>query len=484
MPEALIEQFDDLWRQSRNAFEQERVWLRAKTLAYSSLVCLGRHTVTGLVTTGGRQFEDWSAFYRLFARERFDSDRLFSVVRRDVLKSLPREAPVVAAMDDSILKKTGKKTAGVAYRRDPLGPPFHTNFVRGQRVLQLSAALPSGPVPDGARMIPIDFEHTPTPQKPRKDAPLEAWQQYRQAQKEMNINRKGVERLSALRQNLDNDPEGDKKALWVVVDGRFTNRTVLKNLPQRTTLIGRIRKDTKLHYLPEPDNQPVKGRKCLYGELAPTPEQLKQDPDVAWDKVDVWAAGKVHSFKVKTITSLRWRPAGADTDLRLIVVAPLAYRLRKGSGLLYRKPAYLICTDPDIPIKQVLQAYVWRWDIEVNFRDEKTILGVGQAQVRTESSVAKVPQFMVATYAMMLLAAYHTYGSKGIPDALPPPKWRKEEKPRRASTQHIINQFRSELWGKALGYSNFSGFKNRKYQNMNHQNITPHLPSAVLYANA
>ncbi len=445
---------------------------------------MGRHTLTGLVTTSGRQFRDWSADYRLFAEERFEAKHLFGVVRRNVLKILPKDVPLVVAMDDSLLRKRGTKTAGVAYRRDPLGPPFHTNFVRSQRVLQLSAALPSGPMPASARMIPIDFKHTPTPKKPRKDASKTAWQQYRQTQKKMTISRKGVECLSALRNSLDDEPEGRQKSLWAVVDGRFTNGPVLKNLPKRTTLIGRIRKDTKLYYLPKHDDQPAKGRKYLYGKLAPTPEQLRQDPDVPWEKVDVWAAGKVHSFKVKTITPLRWRIAGADINLRLIVIAPLAYRLRKDSRLLYRKPAYLICTNPDISLPQVLQAYVWRWDIEVNFRDEKTLLGVGQAQVRKETSVEKVPQFMVATYAMMLLAAYQTFGGNGIPDTLPPPKWRKKEKPQRASTQKIINLLRAELWSKAMGFSYFSGFNKSRYSNMNPHKFKPHLHSAVLYANA
>ena len=35
----------------------------------------------------------------------------------------------------------------------------------------------------------------------------------------------------------------------VVVDGRFTNAKLLKNLPPNTTLIGRIRRDAKLFFL-------------------------------------------------------------------------------------------------------------------------------------------------------------------------------------------------------------------------------------------
>jgi hypothetical protein len=53
----------------------------------------------------------------------------------------------------------------------------------------------------------------------------------------------------------------------------------------------------------------------------------------------------------------------------------MGYRLTKNGKLLYRKPAYLICTDPNADIREILQAYIWRWDIEVNFRDEKITLG-------------------------------------------------------------------------------------------------------------
>jgi hypothetical protein len=47
--------------------------------------------------------------------------------------------------------------------------------------------------------------------------------------------------------------------------------------------------------------------------------------------------------------------------------------------MLYREPAYLICTETGLGIEDILQAYIWRWEIEVDFREEKTLLGCGQA---------------------------------------------------------------------------------------------------------
>ncbi|MBU0717952.1 MAG: hypothetical protein KJ749_06865, partial [Planctomycetes bacterium] len=58
-----------------------------------------------------------------------------------------------------------------------------------------------------------------------------------------------------------------------------------------------------------------------------------------------------------------------------------------------------ICTDPDLPLDQLLQHYIWRWEIEVNHRDEKQIIGVGEAQVRGARSVERQPAFAVACYS-------------------------------------------------------------------------------------
>ena len=360
---------------------------KARLHMLSGLVCLGRHTVTGLLRTSGKIFTDWSADYRFYGR--FDSQDLFDLVSAQAMGFLPRtDQPLVVSMDDSLLRKGGNHTHGVGWRRDPLGPPFHTNFVRGQRILQLSACLPAR---DGsARSVPIDFQHAVVPKKPRKDAPEAAHQAYREAVKASNINRVGAERIAHLRERIDSD-----RALHLCVDGRFTNRTIFKSLPPNTTLIGRIRKDAALHYpVDETDraatgrHRPAPagaGRRRVYGKAAPTPEELRQDSSVPWQPIEAYAAGKRHRFKVKQLGPLKWRKAGGEADLQIVVIAPLGYRLCKGGKILYRQPAYLICTDPNLDLQAVLQQYLWRWDIEVNFRDEKNAPRIGTSSGENRS---------------------------------------------------------------------------------------------------
>ena len=402
---------------------------------------------------------------------------MFDVIRDRISSRMSSQDPLVVALDDSLLHKRGRKIPGVSYRRDPLGPPFSVNFVRAQRVLQLSAAYDCAG--GRARMIPIDFAHAPTAIRPRKAAPIEQWQHYKEEQKRFNLSLQAKQRVTLLREKLNNS-QAPQRPLWLVVDGGYTNAKMLKNLPANTMLTGRIRHDAKLYYLPQ--NASLLGRRKVYGEPAPTPEQLLKDESVPWQTVKVFAVDKYHDFKIKTLAPLRWRSAGAGHDLRLIVIAPLAYRPSKNSKLRYRKPAYLICTGPTAPIEKILQAYVWRWDIEVNFRDEKTLLGVGQAQVRNIASVEKVPAAAVAAYAALLLAGIRAFGNDQIPDDLPYPKWQSPSKKKRASTMDYLRLLRRELWAKAIRHCNFSSFVNSNHTDTKPQKLQLNLSSALFYA--
>src|SRR5271157_3398842 len=470
----MIGEFDRVFEQARPAFTQDRSFERTRILAISSLVGLGRKTISGLLCATSQQFYDWSAAYRLFERRRFDAGALFDPVRREVVARLEQREPLVVMIDDTLIRKKGRKVYGTAWRKDPLGPAFNTNFVWGQRFLQISAALPDTTVAGQARAIPIQFAHAPTPAKPGKKATDQQWVQYRAEKKSTKLPFVGSQHLAHLRAGLDEDRQPSRPVI-VAVDGSFTNRTFFRNLPHDTMAIGRIRKDARL-FLP-PVQRIGPGRRRFYGDPVPTPEQIRQDDSIPWVTVRAFAAGKYHSFEIKTIAPLRWRGTG-ERDVRLVVVRPIAYRPRKGSPLLYREPAYLLCTDTELPLDRLLQSYLWRWEVELNFRDEKTVLGVGQAQVRVPAAVQAVPALMVAAYAMLLLAGARC---KPKSSALPPPKWRASDPSVRDSTARLVNIFRSQLWRKAIGV-NLGHFANKTTSGAKPCLLNMSLPSAVFYA--
>ena len=462
--------------QARPSFSQRRTWERGRSLLFGALACLGRHTVSGLLCATGQQFVDWSAAYRLFEARRFDPEALFSPVRTAVLERLKQAMPVIASLDDTLVYKRGRKVAGASWRRDPLGPPFRPNFSWAQRFVQISLLLPTQGAPGPARAIPADLVHAPTAKKPSQNDPPELWEEYRQKQKQMRTSQVGSERIAHLRTALDDDERSQARELLVAVDGGYANQTFLRELPAKTTVVARIRKDARLFSEPAP-SAPKRGRRRLYGERLPTPEELRHDESIPWMKVEAFAAGAAHTFEVKRVGPVRSTTTG-EKDVQIVIIRPLAYRPKKGARLLYRDPAYLLCTDPDLPIETLLQAYLWRWEIEVNFREEKTILGMGEAQVRTESAAALAPSFVAAAYGMLHAAAAQADITES---GLPLPKWRRNQPPRRASTTALINRLRADLWTQALGL-NKNGFAATANDRRSPLNSQPHLASAVCYA--
>lgn len=211
-------------------------------------------------------------------------------------------------------------------------------------------------------MIPVDFTHAPSAKKPKAKATDAEWKDYRKAQKQLRVTQVAIERLTHLHRQLS-------RGFTAIGDGGYTNSCVLKGLPDSLKFIGRVRKDAKIYEIPS--FQPLKGRKRRYGNALATPEQIRQDDSIAWQHVEAFACGKLHQFRLKVISHIRLRMDGGKNNYSLIIIAPLAYRPRKGARLLYRQPAYLICSDPGMSVQKALQNYLWRWDIEINFREEK-----------------------------------------------------------------------------------------------------------------
>lgn len=447
---SLLSTFESLLESWRELFPQSRTYERAQRLTFGLLSCLRLHLTSNAICACGLQFKDWSADYRVFSRSGWDPHRLFDPIFAHLHRFLPTaDSPVFAAIDDTLCKKTGRKIPGAATGRDPQSLPFHVNLIRGLRFVQVSLLVSPLDQRGPARALPVRFELAPPAVKPKKNASEEEKELFRKEKKKRSLTTVGVAMILSVRDQLDQRPETVARQLIVSGDGSYTNGSVLKKLPPRTTFIGRIRKDAKL-FLPLPESSGSKsaGRPQRYGPPAPTPEQVLKDESIPIQKVAAFAAGQMREFSLKILKPVYWRKSGADLPLMLVVIKPVGYRLRNGSKLLYRDPAFLICTDLTLAIEILLQAYIDRWQIECNHRDEKSFLGVAQGHVRSPLAVARLPQFQAAGYSLLVLAALNVYGFQRTAAFLPLPKWR--GKSIRPSVLDILNLLRQQICGRHL----------------------------------
>jgi hypothetical protein len=400
-----------------------------------ALLCAAKpKTITSALEWLGRDQQDWSADYRLFSQTQWPAQAAFAPVLTQALAHSACGGPrVYFGQDDSLLRKTSQKTFGVSYARDPLSPPFQVNLVLGQRFVQTSLLLQPGGPDHPWRALPVCFTHAPTPKIPKRASPQEQ-AQLKEVRKKHRLSVVAVEQLRLCRQQLDLQPGGILRTLVDAVDGSYTNRTFFAGLPERTEAVGRIRKDAKFRaYLPPSERRGAR----KYGADLPTPLQSLQDPTLPWQSGPVFVAGQIRTLHFKEVRRVCWPKVTQTRPMRAILIKAPGYRLRKGSKLLYREPAFLITTDLTTPAQELIAAYLARWEVEVNFRDEKTLLGVGQAQVRNPQSVSRTPAFLVACYSMLLWSSICIYGDRRTEDFPRLPRWRVDE-PARPSTRDLI----------------------------------------------
>ena len=423
-------------RELEPQFSQRRTAIRAQRLMLSGLLTMGRSWISRWISSTGRGGVDWSADYRVFSRSPWDAKRIFEPVVRHTLE-MSKDRYLTIPFDETIVARSGKHVKAATWLRDPLSPHFHVNLKRGIRYLHFATAPHAGQI-EGVprRSFPIRFEMIQTVKKLKKEATEEELQTYREAKKKFNPSAMAVDAFEELRALYDKMGATDKTLVFVG-DGSFCNRKTMSVVSERTILVARARKDAILC------QRAVAGSNRIYDEKKFTPEDLRIDDNVPWQTASIFHGGMRRELRFKEIKDVLWQGGARRNPVRLFILAPTPYRLTKTGKIYYRNPAYLLTRNHDAPATTLIQSYVDRWEIEINHRDIKSTMGVGEAQVRNDSSVTRQPAFVVAAYSLLLVAAFKAYGPHRTVEYETLPKWRTRP-PQRPSSIDVVTRLRRE----------------------------------------
>lgn len=434
----LLSRYLAIAEELRQVFRQQRTARRAVSLMVAGLLCLGRHWISRWRWLRGGDPGRWSADYKLFSRARWDADQLFDPAIRHGLP-FTGSGPIVLAGDETRVRRGGRRVKRSRWTRDPLSPAFHVNFMKGIRFCQFSLLLPLYRLAAvDCRAVPVSFRPVDLPAKPHRSAPPEEQAAYRDACKLNRMCLKAVEQLRNLRDAFDRLGARARRLL-VALDGGFCNSTMFRAGLERLDLLARCRKDAVLCRRARDRRSPSR----VYGRCTFTPESVRRDSRYPWRRTMVFFGGRWRHVRYKEVKPVLWRGGARRKPLRLLVVAPVPYRLSPGSPLYYRQPAYLLTTDLKLPAHDLLQAYFDRWQIEVNHRDEKQQIGIADPQVWNDLSVDRQPAFLVAGYSFLLLAALEAYGPSRTDQYLQPPPWQRSRRSR-PSCEDLLAMLRTQ----------------------------------------
>jgi hypothetical protein len=407
-------------------------------MVLGEIFSFGRHTVTQGLLSLGITDGDWSAWYRLFSRDRFDEEKLSACLLQESLAHVGAEEPYCAAVDSTSIHRSSLKMPGTSWMRDARFSAFRPGIHRAQRFLHGAWLTP---LEAGySRAIPLRF----LPAFPPKAIPADV-----PARREWEA---GSAFIHWLRQGLDAAGRTAQKLL-VLADGGFDVLDLWRGLPERVVLVTRTARNRCLYSLPKLDSQPGPGRPPSYGERAPHPADWLHAGLRHWPTQDVEVRGKQIKMRHQVLGPFV-REGLPERPLFLIVVKGM-HRLvgKKKPRYKHRAPSFYLVSAVQtakgdwqlpLPIATIL-TWLWqRWEIEVAHREMKSGLGLGEKQCWNKRAAVISVQWSAWTYAVLLLAAYRTWGVCGGPP--PPQRWWPGAK--RWSFTTLWRAYRSDLWNK------------------------------------
>jgi hypothetical protein len=426
---------DSLLVAHRPAFTQRRTYDRLVTLVFGCLVAFARHTLAQLLLVLGQGDQDWSATYRLFSRERLDYERLGHCFLGEYLQTVPATGPFVVAVDGLKLRRSSRRMEGTAWDKAPGTAPFRPGICRMQRYSHLAGLLPQEA--GYSRAVPLRLAPAFPPKAVFRGAPTPKteWEA-------------GLDQLDWLRGELDQAGRTEQEVL-AVTDATYDVCALWTSLPQRVLLLTRTKRNRVLYALPQ--RRPGPGVPAKYGERAPTPGAWLRGRERPWKQVTVCVRGRERTQRVQ-VQGPYLRDGMPDLPLFLIVVGGTD-RVVRGRRVRTDPAFYLIQARQTergwalpLPLETLL-SWAWqRWEVEVCHRESKAGFGVGEMQSWADGATIRTARWQLWTYAVLVLAAYRTWGLTGQPSR-PVSRWWPGAQ--RWSFNTLWRTYRAELWGRA-----------------------------------
>lgn len=226
---------------------------RFVTVMTGWLLCIGKHTVTGVVRAAGVADRDCGGYHRFFSRGAWSPEQVGRAVFQLVLQLVPRDERVKLTLDDTLARHTGKHIASAGMHRDALlstgkKPFFH--FGHNWVVLAVAVTLPWGKSFSLPCLVQL-YRTVKTAQKQKVEH---------------------LKRTVLAAQMLANLVKYEQNRRFLVfADNAYVNRAVVRALPEGVDLVGRGRMDAAL-YAPPPVHRGA-GRPRIKGKRIASPQQ-------------------------------------------------------------------------------------------------------------------------------------------------------------------------------------------------------------------
>jgi hypothetical protein len=373
----------------------DQVWEWVKVLLVGAILAPGKRTVTSALRVMGLQHErQFQNYHRVLNRATWSSRAVSRILLRLLVAAfVPADAPVVVGLDEHIERRRGTKIAAKGIYRDAVRSS-KSFFVKTSGLRWVSMMLLAS-IPWAKRVWALPFLTVL--------APSERYHQER-GQRHKHVTDWARQMISQLRRWLPD------RQLVVVADSTYAAIELLAacaGLPQPVTVITRLRVDAAL-YDPAPPRTPGRrGAPRKKGARQPTLAQRVADPATGWEELTVrWYGRRTRVVKVATGTAVWYHSGMPVVPLRWVLIVDPRGRF---------VPQALLSTDTTLTAQQIVEWYVWRWQLEVTFEEARAHLGIETQRQWSDLAILRTTPALLGLFSLVTLLAHQVLQEQALP---------------------------------------------------------------------
>ena len=375
---------------SFNPVMTSRTAANMAVLARGALLSTGPRTVTSCLVAAWPWVEKhWSAYGNVLRRARLDSPALARILFTIILRLLPRRAPIMLAVDESLVRRYGPRVVGVGMHRDAVRSSHGYRVATPGHKWVVLSVLVRLPYVEHALALPILSALYSTRKQARRNRAKRLYRRHRTVPQLALLLVRMVVRWAPQRRFI---VVGDAAYATHELAGALRAQSRFAAL-QATTLVSRFRMDAATYGPPRPRTGP--GRPPAKGDKLPSPQQVAGDPNTHWDRAVVpWYGGMDKVVWLCSAQGLWYKASTGVKWVRWVLV-------RDPEG--QRRDEVLFTTDTELSPVRIVGIFVQRWSLETTMQEARVHLGLEGLRNWSVLAVKRSVPLLLGLYSLVVL---------------------------------------------------------------------------------
>ena len=372
-----------------------RVWKCAQVLLVGAILAPSKRTVTSALRVMGLTDEHhFQNYHRALNRAVWSCHHAGLILLRMLLATFVPSGPLVLGLDDTIERRWGASIRARGIYRDPVRSS-DSHFVKTSGLRWLSLML-LAEIPWAGRVWALPFLTALAPSE-------RYWQ--KQGHKPKLLTDWARQLVLQVQRWFP------ARTLVVVADGAFASLQLLSQWAARrrpVVCVTRLRLDARLFRPAPPRKKGAMGRPRLIGTRLPSLQQVLVDRRTIWQRLFVndWYGQGPRLIELTSATAVWYHTGLPPVPVRWVLV-------RDPQGKFETRA--LLCTQLDQEPRDILQWFLWRWQVEVTFQEVRTHLGVETQRQWSDLAIARTTPALLGLFSIVTLLAHRLAHSGQLP---------------------------------------------------------------------